>query len=182
MATHLTDEEIQGISFPLESEASSDEKDENVPDFEAEEIVDDCESEDSTPDIPSTTATLSNSKGRAVNWKKTVPQSSPRENHVSWYDNFASCNTGDGVTIPFFKYFFTDELIDFIAERSSQYSVQTNPDRTVEVTSADVKKYVGICISMSFVHVPNIRDYWDPVLGNTSISSVMSVNQSEKIR
>lgn len=70
MATHLTDEEIQGILFPLESEASSDEEDENVPDFEAEEIVDDCESKDSTPDIPSTTATLSKSTGQAVKWTK----------------------------------------------------------------------------------------------------------------
>lgn len=111
-----------------------------------------------------------------------MPQSSPRENRVSWYDNFASFDTVDGVTIPIFKFFFTDELIDFIAEQSSQYSVQTNPDRPVEVTSADVKKYVVICIFMSLVHVPNISDYWDPVLGNTSISSVMSVNQFEKIR
>ncbi|XP_042142663.1 piggyBac transposable element-derived protein 4-like [Ixodes scapularis] len=82
----------------------------------------------------------------------------------------------------FFKYFFTNELIDFIAKQSYQYSVQTNPDRPVVVTSAAVKKYVGICIFTSLVHVPNIRDYWDLVLGNTSISSVMSVNQFEKIR
>lgn len=94
MATHLTDKEIQGILFLLESEASSDEEDKNVPDFLAEEIVEDCESEDSTPDIPFTTATLIKSKGQAVKWKKqTVPQSSPRENHVSWYDNFASFDT-----------------------------------------------------------------------------------------
>lgn len=45
----------------------------------------------------------------------------------------------------FFKYFFTDAIIDKIVEQSLLFSKQSNPENSFNVTSSDIKKWIGIC-------------------------------------
>lgn len=49
----------------------------------------------------------------------------------------------------FFRYVFTDELIEFIAKQSSLSSVQVDAEKPTQVTPTDVKKFLGVCIYTS---------------------------------
>jgi hypothetical protein len=44
------------------------------------------------------------------------------------------------------------------------------------------KKYIGICIYMSIVHMSSTRKYWSEKYGFDKIRNIMSVNTFEKIR
>ncbi|XP_049809536.1 piggyBac transposable element-derived protein 4-like [Schistocerca nitens] len=82
----------------------------------------------------------------------------------------------------FFKHIFPSKLFDLIVEQSHRYSVQCNPDRPIDLSCDDIKKFIGICLVMSIVHVPNTRDYWGEVTGTHLIKTTMTVNQYEQIR
>lgn len=82
----------------------------------------------------------------------------------------------------FFKYFFTDEILETICEETTRYSVQVDPSKPCQLSLADLKKYIGICTFMSVVHLPNCRDYWHPVIGNQCVIDTMSINSYENIR
>ncbi|XP_047105102.1 piggyBac transposable element-derived protein 2-like [Schistocerca piceifrons] len=82
----------------------------------------------------------------------------------------------------FFKHIFPCKLFDLIVEESHRYSVQCNPDRPIDLSCDDIKKFIGICLVMSIVHVPNTRDYWGEVTGTHLIKTTMTVNQYEQIR
>lgn len=82
----------------------------------------------------------------------------------------------------FFSYFFDDALLNFIAEQSTLYSVQTNPEKPFKMSKSDVQHFLGIMSMMSIVHVPNTRSYWSENTTNTVIRNCMSVNVFENIR
>jgi hypothetical protein len=82
----------------------------------------------------------------------------------------------------FFTELFTESVIDHIVQETFQYSVQMNPEKTQEITKDDIRKYIGICIVMSYIHVPSCRDYWTPSFGNKLVQETMSVNHFEKVR
>lgn len=67
------------------------------------------------------------------------------------------CNTEMTTPKEFFSYFFDDELLNFIAEQSTLYSVQTNPEKPFKMSKSDVQNFLGIMSMMSIVHVPNTR-------------------------
>lgn len=52
----------------------------------------------------------------------------------------------------FFSYFFDDNLCSFIIQQSELYSVEINPSKT------EFKRFIGIIIMMSIVHVRLILD------------------------
>jgi hypothetical protein len=62
----------------------------------------------------------------------------------------------------FFIELFTESVIDHIVQETIRYSVQINPGKTEEITKDDIRKYIGICIVMSYIHAPSCRDYWRP--------------------
>lgn len=82
----------------------------------------------------------------------------------------------------FFKYFFTDELMDKIIQESKLYRIQQNPNKPLVMTKDDLQKYIGICFLTSVQRNSNIRDYWKDVIGNSLIQDTMSINTFEKIR
>lgn len=82
----------------------------------------------------------------------------------------------------FFKYFFGDDLIDRIASECSTYAIQENPNKPAGLTSLDINQYLGICVYMSIVHMPNCRSYWSNSLSFPQIKNVMSEKRFEFIR
>lgn len=82
----------------------------------------------------------------------------------------------------FFKYFFDDSLFQKIADESNLYSVQKDPGKPAMLSVVDIKKYLGICIYMSLVHISNVRDYWSSNLGFPQIKDTMSQKHFEFIR
>lgn len=82
----------------------------------------------------------------------------------------------------FFKYFFTDEMINNIVEQSNLYSVQKDPSKPANIVADDVIKYIGICFYMSVAHLPSIRSYWSGKIGYEKVMNIMSLRSFEKIR
>ncbi|XP_055926117.1 piggyBac transposable element-derived protein 2-like [Argiope bruennichi] len=82
----------------------------------------------------------------------------------------------------FFSYFFHPDLITFISEQTILYSVQQTPEKPLNVTSSDIRKYLGICILSSVSSVKDFRLYWNPAVGISLIQNSMPVNEFEKIR
>jgi hypothetical protein len=80
----------------------------------------------------------------------------------------------------FFKYFFSEELINIIVYQSNLYCVQTQPDKPLDVTVCDIKQYIGILLYMSLVNMPNTRSYWSDELEFKPIKNTMSLKKFEK--
>lgn len=82
----------------------------------------------------------------------------------------------------YFTYFFSDELMNSIVYQSNLYTCQKNPDSRDRIDQLDLQKFLGICIMMSVIQIPNNRRYWTPIVGNKLIQETMSVNRFEKIK
>lgn len=96
--------------------------------------------------------------------------------------NLSSEITNLSTPLAFFKYFFTDDFLQIIVDESNIYSCEKNPDNTFTLSSNLLQKYLGILIMTSAVYVPDIRKYWAPVVGNSTIMETMTINEFEKIR
>ena len=55
-------------------------------------------------------------------------------------------------------YFFTDDLLSLITNETSLLSTQKDPNKPLVIESDDIKKFVGICIIMSFVYLPETTE------------------------
>jgi len=51
--------------------------------------------------------------------------------------------------LQFFCYFFTDEIIQYIAGQTALYSVQQFPNNPLVITKADTERFIGIAMSIS---------------------------------
>ena len=59
----------------------------------------------------------------------------------------------------FLRKFISDELLELIVKESIRYSVQKDPNKPLELTVGELRKYLGICYVMSYAHLPSTRDY-----------------------
>ena len=82
----------------------------------------------------------------------------------------------------FFTYFFSDDILQSIVDQSNLYSLQLNPNKPANITQQDLRKYLGICIYMSIVHMPRIRSYWSSNLGFAQVKEALSERKFDKIR
>lgn len=82
----------------------------------------------------------------------------------------------------FFKYFFDDTLLMKIAEESNLYTVQKNPAKPSKIESDDIKKFIGVLIYMSVIHLPSARYYWSRNIGIPQIKESMSQHTFDNIR
>uniref|UniRef100_A0A8D8ZG94 PiggyBac transposable element-derived protein domain-containing protein n=1 Tax=Cacopsylla melanoneura TaxID=428564 RepID=A0A8D8ZG94_9HEMI len=81
----------------------------------------------------------------------------------------------------FCTYFFTQEMKRKIVEETIRYSVQLDPSKPLPLSMVDLDKFLGICLLMSVVHLPNSRYYWHSLIGNESVINTMGVNHIEEI-
>ncbi|XP_063216684.1 piggyBac transposable element-derived protein 3-like [Bacillus rossius redtenbacheri] len=105
----------------------------------------------------------------------------------AWYADTVPVPVGDffmnlDTPFQFFNYFFGDEIFEKILSESQHYAIQKDPNKPLAINKNELKKFVGICIIMSVVHLPNTRSYWNASLGNTIIQETMSCNRFENIR
>lgn len=142
-----------------------------------------------TPSVPETIPSTSNaSTSKKLNQKDTVIWKSGKLNYSEADKTFlGSEDFGSDILelsspYQFFKYYVDDSLLEKIAEESSLYSAQLNPNKPENVKKEDIQKFLGICIFTSVSYCTNIRDYWADVTGSDFVKDVMSVNSFEKIR
>ncbi|XP_025407636.1 piggyBac transposable element-derived protein 2-like isoform X2 [Sipha flava] len=116
-----------------------------------------------------------------LKWKKgnlITPSACLKFNEPTLHNDLLSLET----PLDFFAYFFNNELLIKIKEETELYSVQLNPNKPVTLSIDEIKRYLGICIYASVLHVPKIRDYWSVDLGFPLIYNTMSRNRFELIK
>ncbi|KAF2887443.1 hypothetical protein ILUMI_18730, partial [Ignelater luminosus] len=74
------------------------------------------------------------------------------------------------------------DFFDLIAQQSTLYATQIASENQCFISFVDIKKYIGVCIMMSVVHMPSIRRYWSKSIGMDSIKQAMPQKHFEKVR
>lgn len=67
-----------------------------------------------------------------------------------------------------------------ICEQTTKYSVIKDSNKPFNITTTDLKRYLGICVMTFIVQVQNIRQYWSSNLGNLVIKSTIKVIDFKK--
>ncbi len=118
-----------------------------------------------------------------VRWRQgtldqnAVPSTFSRQNLEPLPSEISSLST----ISQFFYYFFDDDLFTTITNESNLYSMQET-GTCANISTNDVKKFVGICILSSVIALPNLRCLWNPLIGNSIAYEAMSVNHFEKVK
>ncbi|CAG4943696.1 unnamed protein product [Parnassius apollo] len=81
-----------------------------------------------------------------------------------------------------FSYLFTDDIVVLIRDETNLYNVQKDADKSINVTSQEIREFVGITHFMSIVHLPNVRMYWSEKYGYAHIREKMPLKRFEFLR
>lgn len=117
-----------------------------------------------------------------MNWEKEMFEIS-EDNYAFTGDNSLPDEVLNlNSPLEFFLFFFTPDLMQHIAEQSSLFSTQCNPDKPFLVTVELIRKYLGLCIASSVIPTRNVRMYWNNSLSLQLFVDTLPVNLFEKIR
>lgn len=83
--------------------------------------------------------------------------------------------------IEYFKYFFSEELIQLIVDNTNLYSVQKS-GKSVNVNNNDILDFLAIEILMGVVNMPAYTDYWSESLRYDKIANIMPLKRYQAIR
>lgn len=81
-----------------------------------------------------------------------------------------------------FSYLFTDDIVDLIRDETNLYSVQKDASKPINVSSQEIRQFIGIIFFMSIVHMPNVRMYWSEKYGYNHIREAMTLKRFELLR
>lgn len=59
-----------------------------------------------------------------------------------------------------FSYLFSEDIINLIRDQTNLYSVQKDANKPVNVSSQEIRQFIGIVYYMSIVRMPNVKMYW----------------------
>lgn len=82
----------------------------------------------------------------------------------------------------FFKFLFPSSAINLMETESNIYAAQVAPNGFKQVTHEEIRKFIGIIIYMSVVHLPSTRHYWKEGSYIEKVASVMTCNRFEEIK
>lgn len=124
-------------------------------------------------------------KGRnkpIIDWK--IGNLVRKDDEIQFTGNTALPQEIVGLETPvqYFKYFFTNEMIQYIVEQTNVYSVQCRPNKSVNVSTDEIEQFIGTCLYMSIIQLPATRHYWCGYLGHPTINEVISCNRWEEIK
>lgn len=124
-------------------------------------------------------------KGRnkpIIDWK--IGNLVRKDDEIQFTGNTALPQEIVGLETPvqYFKYFFTNEMIQYIVEQTNVYSVQCRPNKSVNVSTDEIEQFIGTCLYMSIIQLPATRHYWCGYLGHPAINEVISCNRWEEIK
>lgn len=119
---------------------------------------------------------------RSLIWKKKNITLQPQNTKFLGDDSLPSIFTQMCDPVQFFNYYFPNSLIERITNETNLFSTQKNANKCVNVSSNEIRKFIGISLLTSIVRLPNVRLYWNETLGNRVIQNTMSLNRFEEIR
>lgn len=83
--------------------------------------------------------------------------------------------------INFFLALFSEEAFELFTLESNRYKLQMNKNKIAPITQEEMRKFIGIVLYMSVVHLPGRRDYWSDAMRQKFIADAMPVNRFEEI-
>lgn len=119
---------------------------------------------------------------RLVLWKQKNLHLSDEEKQFRGTEELPLSIKNLETSYEFFNLFMTDSFLQHIVNESISYSVEKDPNKPLELTTNELRKYFGICLVMSYVHVSNTKDYWSSTFENDLIKTTMSYQRFENIR
>ena len=84
--------------------------------------------------------------------------------------------------IDYFKYFFSEEILQLIVDQSNLYAIQHDPSKPLDLTLLELEQWLGICIYFSLSKLSNTRQHWSSSINLSPITSIMSRNRWELIK
>jgi len=176
------DEDYVQPTGPRDSPADSESDTNNNDETQLTEDIDD--------NVPST-SWAGNSKHSAGKEKKST-------NRTLWIpgniDNTSSSDefTGDSdlsgdllnlkTPLQFYHKLFPELIEEHIVEHTNLFSVQSRPQKPLNMDRSELQQFIGISIWMSLVKLPDTRKYWNPTYKVERVSEVMSCNRWEEIK
>lgn len=121
-------------------------------------------------------------KFRNVIWKKNKMERQKEDIEFSGISTSPREIFNLQTPLQFFNFFITEELLEHICNETHKYSIQLDVNKPFHITETELRKFLGICVMMSLIHVPNCRSYWNEVLGNRTIIETMPVNLFQSIK
>ena len=76
--------------------------------------------------------------------------------------------------LQFFRYFFTSEVITYIADQTNIYSAQQRPEKPMKVSAKEVETFLGVCLFMSLIKLSSCKNYWSNKFCVEQIARVMN--------
>ena len=70
--------------------------------------------------------------------------------------------------------FVTDEILQYICDESSKYTIRTNPNKPLLSTKIKFEQFIGILFLMSIIKMPNAKSYWELETLYDKVADVMS--------
>lgn len=82
----------------------------------------------------------------------------------------------------FWSYLVSEEIITHLTDQTNLYVTQSHKKPPLNVTNAEMKRFIGISHYMSVFKYPNSRSYWSNEYGFSPINTSMTRNRYEDIR
>ena len=127
------------------------------------------------------TGTSKQMKQQALQWKTAKPGDVILKN-IPFTGNPPLGFLGLQEPVGYFRDIISDEVIMHIVEESNRYAAQVNIDKPLNLTSDELKQFIGILFLMSVVRMPATRYYWKRFLPYDRIASIMTVLRFERIK
>lgn len=83
--------------------------------------------------------------------------------------------------IDYFKYFFTDEMVDLIIDQTNLYRLTKDPNSD-EISKDTIIKFIAIELVMGHCKMPSYVDYWSKTWGYEPIKRLMSRAKYKLVR
>ena len=83
--------------------------------------------------------------------------------------------------LEYFKFFWSDELIDLVVEQTNLYSTQKT-GYSVNTNHDEIEQFLGMNIMMGIIQLPSYAMYWSQKMRYPPIADKMSLKRYEKLR
>lgn len=144
------------------------------------------ESDEENEDDVSNVASTSTAQPRTA--KRSTDRISWSTGHIATNVQFSGDTTLDATLMnlktpmQFFHTLFTESLEEHIVEQSNLFSVQSRPDKPLNVDQSELQQFIGVCMWMSLIKLPSARKYWTPLYKVDRVSEVIGNKRYEEIK
>ena len=115
-------------------------------------------------------------------WKTVNPNDTMTQIKVPVWSGALPASTDMKSPFGYFKYFFEEDILDFIVEQSNIYAVQQYLNRPLRLDRNELEQSFGCCILISLYNLPPSRMYWAARTRISQVADIMTHDRWETIK